>query len=87
LSAFPFLGNVIVLCPHYRPKHVTVNTRVHLIMFKFNFDMDDLDSEFGEIFVASTQRSLDQIPIELQHFSEIPISRLVRAAITPNCLL
>jgi hypothetical protein len=44
-------------------------------MFKFDFD---LDNEFAELSVPSTKGPEEETPIDLQPFTEIQISQLVR---------
>lgn len=46
-------------------------------MFKFDFDLDDLDDEFAQIPIASAQKSVQETHIQLQPFAEIPISQLL----------
>lgn len=56
-------------------------------MFKFDFDLDDLDDEFAQIPIASAQKSVQETHIQLQPFAEIPISQLVRRTIVHHRLL
>ena len=56
-------------------------------MFKFDFDIDDADDEFGQSFNIPLDKNNTEDPIDFQPFCEVYIPDLVRAILLVPALV